>query len=119
MAVGEELDGVDIRLMAGKGLDGLSGTDVPQLSEGVAGAGDEGVLVRRVQADAHHVAEVIGKLHGLTAGLDIPLHAGHVTGRGQDAPVVDEPTAGKVPGVTGQLAGDPGGPVAVLIKVVD
>ena len=56
VSVGEELDGIDVGLVAGEGLDGLAGAYVPELGEGVTGAGNEGVLVRRVDADAHDVA---------------------------------------------------------------
>lgn len=79
MAIREELDGVDVRLVAGKSLDRLSGTDIPELGERVAGTGDEGVLVGGIQADAHDIAEMVGKLGDLLARLNVPFHAGHVT----------------------------------------
>lgn len=101
VAIGEELDGVDVGLVAGKSLDRLSGTDIPELSERVAGTGDEGVLVGGIQADAHDIAEMVGKLGDLLARLNVPFHAGHVTGRGEDAAVVDESTAREVAGVAG------------------
>lgn len=78
VAIREELDGVDVGLMAGEGLDGLASPDIPQFRERVTSSGDEGVLVGGVQADAHHVAEMIGELHDFGARLDIPLHASHV-----------------------------------------
>lgn len=101
MAIGEELDGVDVGLVAGKSLDRLSGTDIPELGERVAGTGDEGVLVGGIQADAHDIAEMVGKLGDLLARLNVPFHAGHVTRRGEDAAVVDESTAREITGVTG------------------
>jgi hypothetical protein len=119
VAIGEELNGVNVGLVAGKGLDGLACSDIPELGERVAGTGDEGVLVCGVQADAHNVAEMVGKLVDLLARLDIPLHAGHVAGRGQDAPVVDEAAARQVAGVARQLTGDARGAVALLVQVVD
>ena len=119
VAVGEELNGVNVGLVAGECLHGLPGADIPQLGEGVACARDKGVLVRRVEADAHDVAEVVGKLDNLSAGLDIPLHARHVARRGDDAAVVDEAAARQVAGVARQFAGDPCRPVAVLVEVVD
>lgn len=119
VAIREELDGVDVGLVAGKGLDGLASTDIPQLGESIAGTGDEGVLIGGVQADAHDIAEMVGKLHNLGTRLDIPLHTGHVTRRSQDAAVVDEATAGEVAGVARELAGDTGGAVPVLVEVVD
>lgn len=48
VSVGEELDGVDVGLVAGKGLDGLAGADVPELGESIAGTRNEGVLVCRI-----------------------------------------------------------------------
>lgn len=119
MAIGEELDGVDVGLVAGKGLDGLAGADVPQLGKGVACARDEGVLVGRVEADAHDVAEVVGELDDLGARLDIPLHTCHIARRREDAAVVDEAAAREIAGMARQFAGDAGGAVAVRVEVVD
>lgn len=118
MAVREELDGVDIGLVAGKGLDGFASANVPELSKGVASTGDEGVLVGRIEADAHDVAEVIGKLCDALASLDIPLDTGHVARRCEDAAIIDEPAAGEVSGVARQLTGDARGAVALLVEVV-
>jgi len=82
--------------VSGKGLHGLSGTDVPKLGECIASTRDEYVLVRRVDADGHDVAEVVSELGDLRSRLDIPQHAGHVSrGRNYSA-VVDEATAGQV-----------------------
>lgn len=119
VAIGEELDRVDVGLVPGECLHGLAGTDIPQLGERIAGAGDEGVLVGRVEADAHDVAQVIGELDHLRPRLDVPLHARHVARRGDDAAVVDEAAARQVAGVARELPGDPRGPLAVLVEVVD
>lgn len=119
VTVGEELDGVDVRLVARKGLHRLSGTDIPELGERVAGTRDEGVLVGGVQADAHDIAKVVGELGDLLASLNVPLHAGHVTGGGEDAAIVDESAAGQVTGVAGQFPGHPRGAVALLVEIVD
>ena len=110
VAIGKELDGVDVRQVAGESLNGLAGPNIPQLGKAIAGAGDEDVLVGGVDADAHDVTEVVGELGDARAGVDIPQHAGHVAGRGEDATVVDEAAAGKVAGVAGELARDPGRP---------
>lgn len=118
VAVGEELNGVDVGLVAGKRLDGLAGADIPELGERIAGTRDECVLVGGVEADAHDVAEVVGKLGDALARLNVPLDAGHVAGRGEDAAVVDEAAAGEVAGVARELAGDAGGAVALLVEVV-
>lgn len=93
MAVGEELNGVNIGLVASKSLNGLAGSDIPKLGEGIASTGNESVLVGRVQADAHHIAKVVRKLGNLLTSLDIPLHTSHIAGRGEDASVVDKSTA--------------------------
>ena len=108
VSVGEELNGVDIGFVTSKGLDSLAGTDIPKFSEGIAGAGDEDVLVGGVDADGHDVAQVVGELGDLGTGFDIPQHTGHVTGRSENAAVVDETAARQVAGVTGKLARDTG-----------
>lgn len=119
MAIGEKLDGVDIGLVPSESLDGLARTDVPQLSEGIASTGNEGVLVCRVQANAHDIAEVVGKLHDLGAGFNVPLHTGHVARRGENTPVIDETAARQVAGMPRELAGDASGPVSVLVEIID
>ncbi len=82
VAIWEEVDGVDIRFVAGERLHSLAGANIPQLSEGVAGTRNKRVLVCGIQADAHDIAQVVGKLHNLSSGLDIPFHTSHVTRRG-------------------------------------
>ena len=93
IAVGEELDGIDIRVVRGEGLHALLLPNVPQLRESIASTGDELVVIERIDAQAHHVTEVIGEFAQLLAGLDIPKHAGHVTRRCEDPSVVDEAAA--------------------------
>ena len=104
VAVGEELDGVDVRVVRRKGLHALLLADIPQLGEGIAGARDKLVVVERVYAQTHHVTQVVGKLVHLGARLQIPEHTGHVTGGGEDALVADEPAATQVARVARQLA---------------
>ena len=106
VSVGEELNCVDVGLVTGKCLHGLAGTDIPQLGEGVASTRNEDVLVGRVDADRHHVTQVVGKFGDLGSGLDVPEHTGHITGGGDDTAVIDEATAGKVSRVAGELARD-------------
>lgn len=118
MAVREELDGVDVGLVASKGLDGLASANIPELSKGIASTGDEGILVGRVETDAHDVAKVIGKLCDALASLDIPFDTGHVARRCEDAAIIDETAAGEVSGVARQLTGDARGAVALLVEVV-
>lgn len=80
MSVGEELNGVDVGLVTRKSLYSLASSNIPELGECIASAGDEGVLICGVQADAHDIAEVVGKLNLLCACLDVPFHTGHVSG---------------------------------------
>lgn len=108
VAIGEELDGVDVRLVTSKSLHSLAGTDIPQLGESVAGTGNEDVLVGRVDADRHHIPQVVGKLGDLGPGLDIPQHAGHVAGGGDNTAVIDEAAAGEITRVAGELTRDAG-----------
>lgn len=119
MSVGEELDSVDVRLVASKRLDGLAGSNIPQLGESVAGTRDEGVLVRRVERNAHDVPKMIGELGNLLTSFDVPFHTGHVARGSQDAAVVDKSAARQIASMTGQLSSDTCGAVALLIEVVD
>lgn len=93
VSVGEELDGVDVRVVSSEGLNALLLSNIPELGESIASTGNELIVVERVDAQAHNVAEVVGKFLQLLAGLNIPEHTGHVTRRCQDATVVDEATA--------------------------
>lgn len=108
VTIGEELNGVDVGLVTSKSLHSLAGTDIPQLGESVAGTGNENVLVGRVDADRHHITQVVGKLGDLGSGLDIPQHTGHVAGGGDDAAVIDEAAARKIARVAGELTRDTG-----------
>lgn len=119
MPIREELDGIDIRFVTSKCLNGLSSTDIPHLGESVTGAGDECVLVRGVQADAHDVSQVVGELGHLLARLDIPPHAGHVTGGGEDATVINEAAAREVSCMSRKFPGDTRGTIALLVQVVN
>ena len=56
VAIREELDGVNIGLVASKRLDSLAGANVPKFGKSITGARDEGVLVGGVEADAHDIA---------------------------------------------------------------
>lgn len=118
VAVREKLNGIDVGLVAGKGLYRLASTNIPELSKGIASTRDEGVLVSRVKADAHDVAKVVGKLCDALASLNVPLDASHVARRCEDAAVVDEAAAGEVAGVARQFAGDTRGAVALLVEVI-
>lgn len=106
IAVGEVLDGVDVRVMCCESLDALLLADIPELGEGVAGTGHELVVVERVDGQTHDIAEVVGKLVDFRARLKIPQNASHISRGGKDAPVADEPTATEVAGVAGELTRD-------------
>jgi len=121
------LDGVDVRVVATKGLDALASSDVPNLGGSVAGTRDEDVLVgvkrQANQTDPpqkryflkkkiaqtmggipHDIASVVSELGGLHASLDIPEQASHVTGRGEDLTVAKEAAAREVASVCRELA---------------
>lgn len=106
IAIGEELDGIDVGVVRCKGLHTLLITDVPQLGEGIAGSGDKLVIVQRVYAQAHHITQVVGEFVDLGACLEIPEDAGHVARGGEDALVADESAAAEVTGMARQLPGD-------------
>lgn len=111
VSIGEELYGIDVGLVTGKGLHSLTGPDIPQFGESVTGARDENVvLVSWIDAYAHNVSKVVGELGNLRSSLDIPQHTGHVPRGCQDAAIVDEPAAREVSGVAGKLAGYTGWP---------
>lgn len=106
VTVWEELDSVDIGFVASESLNGLSSTDIPKLGKSITGTRNEDVLVSRVDADRHNVTEVIRKFGDLGARLDIPEHASHIAGRGDDATIVNETAAGKIARMSRELARD-------------
>lgn len=61
ISIWEELNSVDIGFVASKGLHSLASTDIPQFGESVASTRHKDVLVGRVDANRHDVAEVIGE----------------------------------------------------------
>lgn len=62
VAVGEELNGIDIRVVCGERLDALLLADIPKLGKSVTGTRHELVVIERVDAQAHDVSEMVGKL---------------------------------------------------------
>ena len=118
IAIGKELDGVDVRVMSSKCLTALLLSDIPQLSERIASSRHELVVVERIYAQAHDVAQVVCELGDLLPSLDIPQHTGHVTRRGEDPSVVDESAAGQVARVPAKLPGHPCGTFSCA-QVVD
>lgn len=119
MAIWEELNGINIRLMASERLDGLAGANIPQLREGIASTGDEGVLVGRINADAHDISEVVRELGDFRTCFNIPFHTRHVAGGGKDASIVDESAAGEVAGVARQFSSNTSWAITIRIEVVD
>ncbi len=101
ISIWEELDSIDVRFVASEGLNGLAGANIPEFGEGIAGAGDENVLIGRIDANAHDISEVVGEFSDLGPSLDIPEHASHIARRGQNAAVIDEAATGKVARMTG------------------
>lgn len=108
--------------MAGKCLHGLACANVPYLGRGVARSRDKEVGVRRQRDTAntvstapthavgppHHIARMVVEFHGARALLNIPEHARHVAGRGDDLPVVYEAAAAQIARVCAELASDLG-----------
>lgn len=109
ITVREVLDGVDVRVVRCESLDTLLLADIPELGEGVTGAGNELVVVEGVDGQAHDIAKMVGKLVDFRAGFQIPKNTGHVTRGGKDAAVADESTATKVARVARKLTRDAGG----------
>lgn len=72
VAIGEELNGVDIGVVSSKGLTALLLPNVPKLGECVAGARNKLVVIQWVYAQAHHISKVIRKLCDLLASLNVP-----------------------------------------------
>lgn len=68
-------DGVDVAGVSREGLLAGSFPHVPQFGQGVAGSGDEGVLVGG-QSQGHAVSNVVGEDDLLLAGLQVPQAAG-------------------------------------------
>ena len=95
--------------MGSEGLDTFLLPYVPELGEGVTCARNELVVIERVDAQTHHISQVIGEFRHLRARFNIPENAGHVTRRGEDPSVVDEATAAEIARVAGQFASYSGG----------
>ena len=79
ITIGEELDGVDIGVVSSERLTALLLPNIPQLRKCVTSARHELIVVERIDAQAHDIAQVIGEFGDLLASLDIPKHTGHVT----------------------------------------
>ena len=118
VAVGEELDGIDIRVVRRERLYTLLLPNVPKLGKGITGAGDELVVVERIDTQAHHITKMVCEFMNSCAGFDVPKNAGHITGGSENSTVVDEATAGQVARVPGQFPRDSCGPVS-RSEVVD
>lgn len=78
IAIGEELDRVDVGVVCGECLAALLLSDVPKFGECVACTGHKLVVIQRVDAQAHDVAQVIREFGDLLPGLNVPQHASHV-----------------------------------------
>ncbi len=69
----------------------------------------------------HNVACVIAKFDNPGTSLNIPEHAGHVTGTGNNLAVIDKSAATEVSRVSAELTGafEVGAVCLVVVKVVD
>ena len=61
VSTGEILNGVDIGVVSSECLHTFLLADIPEFGEGVAGTGDELVGVEGVDAQAHDIAQMVGK----------------------------------------------------------
>lgn len=78
VSVREELNRVDIRIVGSKGLHAFLLSNVPDLGKSVTGARYKHVVVDRIDAQTHYIAEVVGKVVDLGASIDVPQNTGHV-----------------------------------------
>ena len=61
--------------------------------QGITSATNKDIGVCGINADAHHITQVVSKFGDFRASLNIPHHAGHVTRRGDNFSVVHKTTA--------------------------
>ena len=108
ISVGKELHSIDVRVVGGEGLSAALLSDIPDLCEGVTSSRNKHVVVDGIDAQAHDIAQVIGKIMNLGPGVNIPEHASHVARRSENTTVIDEATARKVTRMTRQFSGDTG-----------
>ena len=74
---------------------------------------------RRSCALPHHITSVVAELDQSHAGLDVPEHAGHVTGGGDDMAVIEETAAAEVAGVGAEFTGTLEVVALFRVQVVD
>jgi len=99
------LDRIDIRLVARKSLQALSGAHVPDLAGRVTATGNEKVGVVGRKRDAHDVGSVVVVRVDFGASLDVPKNGSHISGRRNDLLIVDKAARGKVAVVRHELLG--------------
>lgn len=105
------LDGIDIGLVAGEGLDGFACSDIPDFGSCIAstrykeiGVGcerDTASQLTCVTCDLaslpHNIPRVIIKLLSPDTLFDIPEHTRHVTRTSNNPPIIDKSTSRQVP----------------------
>lgn len=62
---------------------------------------------------------MVAELDDANTGLDIPQHACHVSGTGDDLTVVEEPAAAEVAGVCAELTGTLNVVALLRVEIVD
>lgn len=77
VTIGEELDRIDIALVASKRLYSLAGSNIPNLGNGVTGTRDKDVGVG-TERDAHHVTRVVVELGDAGTRVNVPQDTAHV-----------------------------------------
>jgi hypothetical protein len=101
------LDGIDIGLVAGEGLNGLACSDIPDFGSCVAstrhkeiGVGCERDTASQLMyflkgqaSSPHDISSMIIKLLSPDTLLDIPEHTRHVSRTSNDPPIIDKSTS--------------------------
>ena len=78
IAVREELNGVNVRIMCSKSLDTFLLSNIPELCKRITGARHELIGIKRVYAQTHNISKMVGKFVYLGSCLKIPEDASHV-----------------------------------------
>lgn len=106
VAIREELNGVDVGVVSCKRLDTFLLANIPELGKRIAGTRHKLIVVKRVDAQAHDIAQMVCKFVDLGTGFQVPENTSHVTRRGKNTSVADETAATEVSRVSRQFTGN-------------
>ena len=77
-------------------------------------------LVKGVEYRPHDISGMVAEFDNPNASLNIPEHAGHITGAGDNLTVVDKSAAAEITRVSAELASTPSvGDILVVVEAVD